>query len=207
MVVAGIDVGAEAKGFHVVVLRGTIAECFHRRDVAEVVALCTSAQVVAIDAPGGWALPEISPCGRSRLAERTLKARRGITSFCTPTRSRALAHSKGFYTWTFNGEKLWQALRSPCGATTRLIETFPHGVACALRGQRLRAADKRHDRGHLLRQLGYRLPPTATMDHLDACLCAHAAARFAAGDFEEFGHVSEGCIVLPAWRRPRNPEA
>jgi predicted nuclease with RNAse H fold len=81
----------------------------------------------------------------------------------------------------------------------RLIETFPHGIACALRGQVLRARDKRHDRSHLVKRLGYQLAQPTSIDYLDATLCAHAAACFAQGKFEKFGNATEGCIVLPSW--------
>lgn len=144
MMAAGVDVGAEKKGFHVVILEGNSAKCFHREKPDEVRALCARAGVVAIDAPCGWSRQSDSPTGRSRQAERDLKAHRGIQSFYTPTRARALANKKKNYDWMFNGETLWRAFRAHLrGRPMRLIETFPHGIASTLRGQVLRAKDKR----------------------------------------------------------------
>lgn len=200
MRVAGVDVGAEKKGFHIVMLDGNSAKCFHRETPNEVRFLCALAGVVAIDAPCSWACPRVSPTGRSRQAERDLKTHRGIQSFYTPTRARALANQKQHYDWMFNGESLWRALRAQVrNRPMRLIETFPHGIACALRGQVLSAKDKRHDRRHLIQRLGYELDQPTSIDYLDATLCAHAAICFAQGKFEEFGDATEGCIALPTW--------
>jgi hypothetical protein len=156
--------------------------------------------VIAIDAPCGWACESVSPTGRSRQAERDLKARRGIQSFYTPTRARALANKKNNYEWTFHGEELWRLLRRRFADTpVRLIETFPHGIASALRGQVLSAKNKRRDRSRLVERLGYSLDAPASIDFLDATLCAHAATCFARGKFETFGNATEGFIVLPMW--------
>jgi predicted nuclease with RNAse H fold len=200
MRVAGVDVGAGKKGFHLAILDGHSAKCFHREKPTEVRDLCAGLGVIAIDAPCGWACQSISSTGRSRQAERDLKAHRGIQSFYTPTRARAVASEKSNYDWMFNGEELWRTLRHhPIGGPVRLIETFPHGIACALRGQVLSARNKRRDRSRLLERLGYSLDTPASIDYLDATLCAHAAACFAQGKFEEFGNATEGCIVLPPW--------
>jgi predicted nuclease with RNAse H fold len=200
MVTAGVDVGAEKKGFHIVILEGTSAKCFHRETPDEVRSVCAPAGVVPIDAPRGWACPSISPTGRSRQAERDLRAQRGIQSFYTPTRARALANEKKNYDWVFNGEKLWRAFRAHLRSRPmRLIETFPHGIACALRGQWLSAKDKRPNRSRLLQKLRYQLDQPASIDYLDATLCAHAAICFAQGKFEEFGNATEAWIVLPPW--------
>ena len=200
MMVAGVDVGAEKKGFHVVILEGNVGKCFHREKPTEVRDLCARVEVIAIDAPCGWACQSISPTGRSRQAERDLKALRGIQSFYTPTRARAAVNMNKNYDWVFNGEQLWRTLRQRAiGGPVRLIETFPQGIACALRGQVLSAKNKRHDRGRILKRLGYLLDTPASIDYLDATLCAHAAACFAQGSFEQFGNATEGCIVLPPW--------
>jgi predicted nuclease with RNAse H fold len=200
MKVAGVDVGAGKKGFHLVILEGHSAKRFHRQKPNDVRDLCACAGVIAIDAPCGWACQGISPTGQSRQAERDLKARRGIQSFYTPTRARAVANGKNHYDWMFNGEKLWRAFRAHLRSRPmRLIETFPHGVACALRGQVLSAKNKRRDRSRLVERLGYSFDGPVSIDYLDAALCAHAAACFARGKFEEFGNVTEGCIVLPPW--------
>ena len=198
MMVAGVDVGAEKKGFHVVILEGNSARCFHREKPSDVRDLCARAEVIAIDAPCGWACQRISPTGRSRQAERDLKALRGVQSFYTPTRTRAAANKNKNYDWVFNGETLWRSLRQhSISGPVRLIETVPHGIACALLGQVLSARNKRRDRSRLLKRLGYSLDAPASIDYLDARLCAHAAACFAESKFEEFGNATEGCIVLP----------
>jgi hypothetical protein len=64
----------------------------------------------------------------------------------------------------------------------------------------LSAANKRRDRRRLLKRLGYSLDTPASIDCLDATLCAHAAACFAEDKFEQFGNAKEGFIVLPPWR-------
>jgi predicted nuclease with RNAse H fold len=200
MMVAGVDVGAGKKGFHLAILNEHSVPCFHFEKPNEVREVCAGLGVIAIDAPCGWACQGISPTGRSRQAERDLKARRGIQSFYTPTRARAVANEKKNYDWMLNGEKLWQTLRTPpINGLVRLIETFPHGIACALHGQVLNAKNKRRDRSRLLERLGYSFDAPVSIDYLDATLCAHAAACFARGKFESFGNATEGCIVLPPW--------
>ena len=42
-------------------------------------------------------------------------------------------------------------------------------------------------------------PPSGRRRYLDATLCAHAAACFAQGKYEQFGNATEGRIVLPPW--------
>jgi len=200
MKAAGIDVGACEKGFHIVILEGSRAHCFHRATIREVVFLCNSTNVVAIDAPCGWACKSISPTGRSRQAERDLKSQRGIQSFYTPTRSQALNNKKSFYDWMFNGERIWRAFHEESRRRPlHLLETFPHGIACALRGQIIPAKNKRRDRSQLVKKLGYRLEHSHKIDYLDAALCAHAAICFAQGRTEEFGNPTEGKIFLPKW--------
>src|SRR5450755_343330 len=103
----GIDVGGESKGFHAVAVRGHDFERKTSSDPSEIVKWCVElSDVVAVDAPCRW-----SQSGSSRLAERDLKlSGRKINCFATPTRAQAQAHTKRFYDWVFNGEKLYESL-------------------------------------------------------------------------------------------------
>jgi predicted nuclease with RNAse H fold len=83
IIVAGIDVGGRAKGFHAVALRAgayldRIASC-------EVAGWCRqiNARIIGIDAPCRW-----SATGRARTAERELMTER-IWCFSTPSREAA----------------------------------------------------------------------------------------------------------------------
>ena len=74
MIVVGIDVGGDRKGFHAVLLRdGQILGTKGDRDPAAIVAWCleNEADVVAVDAPGRW-----SQSRASRSAERELGRQR-----------------------------------------------------------------------------------------------------------------------------------
>src|SRR5450755_4271128 len=104
--VVGIDVGGQRKGFHAVALRDGIFKKTASVEHAEIVGWCLElkAEVVAVDAPCGW-----SQSTSSRCAERDLKvAGHKIHCFATPTHSQAQAHTKHFYDWVFNGEKLYE---------------------------------------------------------------------------------------------------
>src|SRR5688572_33191099 len=101
VLVVGIDVGAPAKGYHAVALRGTEpVGKFHSHDAAEIARWCVTreAGVVAVDAPCRWRMQG----GKARLAERELAAGR-ISCFSTPTEAKARGHA--FYTWMFAGQE------------------------------------------------------------------------------------------------------
>src|SRR5437016_4028593 len=108
-------------------------------DATESLAWCLSlgASVIAIDAPCRW-----SSDGGSRQAERSLEVgRMKIQCFSTPTRGRAVDHTKGFYDWVLNGERLYEQLKSKFplfdGTDRKMpicFETFPQAVACSLAG-------------------------------------------------------------------------
>lgn len=179
-VVAGIDVGGENKGFHVVALRGpTLLGTLQTNEPAEVVSWCTSqdAVLVAVDAPCGW-----SQGGefRSREAERQL-ALRGYSSHATPVRDKAT--EKAFHAWMLNGERLYSALghfyplyrgQSPL-PTKFSFETYPHVAACGFSGKRLSASDKNKDRRNIIHAAGIEDSSLKNVDLVDAALCALVA--------------------------------
>ena len=200
--VAGIDVGGPAKGFHGVMLRGRlIVDTLHETDASAMARWCGTwkARVIGIDAPCGW-----SRTGGSRAGERAL-AELGIRCFATPTEERA--DGNRFYDWVRNGLRLYAAL----GATHRLydgrrgsgricFETFPHAIACSLAGRVIPARSKATIRRALLRGAGYDIGQLKSIDHVDAALCAHAAREFTLCPFLCLGNPGDGFIVTPAWR-------
>lgn len=206
-IVAGIDVGSPRKGFHAVALKGrAFLGRFHSAHADHVAAWCRElgVHVVAIDAPCKW-----SRTGRARQAERDLMNEK-IWCFATPTRNAALAHKAAQYNWMLAGEALYLALASSHrlfdgvehgNGRPIVFETFPHAIACHLKGQILRAKDKRRDRLQLLSREGVDTKEMTNIDWIDAGLCALAAAFFAAGEEQRYGDPHEGFIIVPPWRR------
>ena len=204
--VVGIDVGGMKEGFHAIALRAGVFEKMTSTDPAEIVEWCLNhkAKVVAVDAPCGW-----SETGRSRQAERDLAlAGRRIQCFMTPTRAQALANTKGFFAWVFNGERLYQLLArnypvfdgkrhaGPCS-----VETFPHGIVCCFSRKVVPAIPKVPSRRKALIDRGFDITPLTNIDFIDAGLCAVAAREFRQGRFASFGRKDEGFIVLPGCER------
>jgi len=198
--VVGIDVGSEQKGFHAVALQGgTFVNKTITTDPAEIVAWCLDqrATVVAVDAPCGW-----SQSGSSRQAERELALLGKINCFSTPTREHAL--HRDFYTWVFNGENLYRSLivQYPLfdGQRTEeqiCIETFPHAVVCAMAGRVVSAKSKAKVRREALKNRGQDVSSLPNIDFVDAALCAVAADEFRKGNYQRYGDLSEGFIVVP----------
>jgi predicted nuclease with RNAse H fold len=199
-VVVGIDVGGTKKGFHAVALRntrvlGTLASC----SAADVAAWCREqdASAVGVDAPCRWRLT-----GQARPCERRL-ARLGISAFSTPNRATGAVHP--FYRWMVNGAELFRRLgmhyRLYDGRTRprrpMCFETFPQAIACALAGKMLSAKRKRVDRRRLLEKAGIATNTLATIDGIDAALCALTAQHVLAGRFNAYGDAAEGFILLP----------
>lgn len=198
--VAGVDVGGAKKGFHAVALRDrhivdTLATC----SAAEVTRWCREQRAVAIgiDAPCRWSLT-----GRARPCEREL-ARLRMSCFSTP--SRAIGKDHPFYRWMVNGAELFRRLapqyrlydaRSPM-LDPICFETFPQAIACTLAGKTLSARHKRVDRRRLLEKVGIATDTIATIDEIDATLCALAAQHVLAGEFKALGDAAEGFILLP----------
>ena len=199
--VAGIDVGGPAKGFHAVALQDRRLVAKHAsRSASEIAAWCVKldASVIAIDAPCHWR----SDGGPARAAEVQL-ARAGISSYSTPTEEKGSGHA--FYTWMLAGMELFSALApshslydgtSPPARVC--IETFPQAVACALAGKIVSAKAKAVVRRALLEEGGLRASSFSNIDEVDAALCAIAADRFARGDFRAFGDKVCGFIVVPS---------
>ncbi len=199
--VVGVDVGGPRKGFHAIALSGSRIHASLRTPVAaELAAWCRAhdAQAVAVDAPCRWR----PPGGPGRLAEREL-AREGMACFPTPTRERAAGHP--FFQWMLGGAEVFAALerfyplyagRSHEGPVC--FETFPQAVACALAGGIVSAKEKRPVRTALLQRAGINVAALATIDEIDATLCALAAQRFTEGSFKAYGEAATGYLIVPA---------
>ena len=200
--VAGIDVGAERRGFHAVALCKGVFKIKASTEASEIAQWCCQqeAKVVAVDAPCGW-----SQTGKSRLAERDLKiGERKIQCFATPTRATARANKKGFFNWVFNGEKLYKLFKAPYplfeGGEPQIpacIETFPHAIVCALNGKVVPAKPKGSRRRKALRESGYDDKTLSNIDFVDAALCPLPAHAFLQQGTQHFGQKGEGFIVVP----------
>jgi predicted nuclease with RNAse H fold len=209
--VVGIDVGAQKKGFHAVALiDGSFERPTRFTDPIEIVRWCREleATTIAVDAPCGWSAS--GPSFSSRAAERNLKlGGKKIHCFATPDKDSAQAHKTGFYGWVMNGERLYDGLKGHFALYdgTRqnrpaCLETFPHAVVCALRGDVVPAKPKRKNRLDALS--GYKNCRLLTsVDFIDAALCAAAAESFQLDSCYEFGNSSEGIIVVPKPRVSR----
>jgi predicted nuclease with RNAse H fold len=77
------------------------------------------------------------------------------------------------------------------------FETFPQAIACILAGRPLSAGKKRSDRREVLEAAGIGTQALASLDLVDAALCAVAAHRYLSGDCQMLGDAEEGFIVLP----------
>jgi predicted nuclease with RNAse H fold len=200
-VVAGIDVGASAKGFHLVALHGAaIAGTYHTTEPTDAVRWCqkVGAKLVAVDAPSGWRRGTDQSC---REAEEKLR-QSGYSSYPTPCRE--IADTNPAYAWMLNGERLYSALRShyplfsgetPAGSFC--FETYPYVASCALAGRKLKAEDKGLDRRELIRAAGINNEPLQSIDHVDATICALVAFSVAIDYCEICGNSEEGFIVVP----------
>jgi predicted nuclease with RNAse H fold len=200
-VVAGIDVGGAKKGFHGVALsRGRYLAQFASTDAAAMVAWCreAGAAAVGVDAPARW-----SETGRMRPAEREL-ASSGIRCFATPRLETALGHP--FYAWMLQGAALYRGLEreyplydgTQAAGMRTCFETFPQAIAWALAGTPVSAKEKGPVRRALLAQAGIDPALLASIDMVDAALCALAAHRLQLGEVSRFGDAESGFIVIPA---------
>jgi predicted RNase H-like nuclease len=207
LTVAGIDVGAPGKGFHAVALRGgRYLDKFASCDASQMTAWCREigASVVGIDAPCRWSLT-----GGTRPAELALKAE-GIGCFSTPSRSAAESHPTGHFDWMLAGAELFRQVETsyPLFVGERLAdgakcscETFPHAVTCVMLGRVVAAKNKRRDRLGVLASAGITLPPRASIDVIDAAICALAALYLAGNSGKSYGDAESGLIVVPMRRR------
>jgi predicted nuclease with RNAse H fold len=201
--VAGIDIGGDKKGNHLVILRGTKIACSIRRKTPEfMLQACVEFDVAAvgIDAPCQWRVGETG-----RLAERALAQQR-ISLFATPTREQALASQSGFYGWMFNGERIYQtfAPRFPLYASLAghagpvCFETFPHAITCALLKHEAASAKHKHSqRRRVLEEAGIDAASLRSIDEVDAALCALSANFLLQGKVVAHGDALGGFIVVP----------
>lgn len=201
--VAGIDVGGDRKGNHLVILRGTEIVCNASRATPEqMLEQCRAYEVraVGIDAPCRWRTG-----AAGRLAEKALAQRR-IFSFATPAREVAMASKSGFYGWMFNGERVYDvfAAHFPLFSGGEKItgrvcfETFPHAITCAFLGTDVASAkQKGPQRREILAREGIETAPLRSIDDVDAALCALAARYLLEGRVDIYGDEPGGFIVVP----------
>ncbi|MFM0341845.1 DUF429 domain-containing protein [Paraburkholderia fungorum] len=203
--VAGIDIGGNRKGNHLVIMRGReIVWNNPRRETPEqMLEKCLEFEVkaVGIDAPCQWRGNEAG-----RLAEKEL-ARQRIFSFATPTRETAVASKSGFYEWMFNGERVYQAFAPHFSlfknggerADRVCFETFPHAIATALLKTEVASAkQKRTQRRRVLEDAGIDATSLKSIDEVDAGLCALTANFLIDERFVAYGDELGGFIVVPA---------
>lgn len=202
--VAGIDIGGDRKGNHLVILRGTEIVCNLSQKAPEhMLEICLQFGVAAvgIDAPCLWRAGDAG-----RQAEKEL-ARRRIFSFATPTRELAKASKSGFYGWMFNGERIYQAFAPhfPLFNNERKIgervcfETFPHAITSAFLGSEIASAKrKRTQRREILEDAGIETASLRSIDEVDATLCALTANYLLKGEIVAYGDKLGGFIVVPA---------
>ncbi|GGP22379.1 DUF429 domain-containing protein [Silvimonas iriomotensis] len=201
-VVAGVDVGGERKGCHLVILRGTdILLSTRSTDAATLTRHCVEhgARLVGVDAPCRWATQ-----GVGRVAEKQLNARK-LFVFSSPTREIALAHPTNFYGWMFNGERVFDALAAHyplwSGETPArgvCFETFPHAITAALlQSEAVSARRKRSQRRAVLVAAGIDPSGLRSIDDVDAALCALCAQYLGRGQVQRYGEVPDGLIAVP----------
>jgi len=202
--VAGIDVGGDKKGCHLVVMQGSsILWGISSKTPEVLVRTCIEYDVVAVgvDAPCQWRTGD-----GARLAEKEL-ARARISSFSTPTRELAVANAANFYGWMFNGERLYQALSPiyPLLSGGEYVsgrvsfETFPYAVTCAMLGRDVVSAkQKSTQRRQLLEEIGVDTGMLKSIDAVDAALCALTARFLLEGKAKPYGDAAGGYIWVPA---------
>jgi predicted nuclease with RNAse H fold len=204
----GIDVGVR-RGLDLVLLDDDRAILdTHRRVAVEDVAGIAAdagADVVAIDAPPGWALS-----GRSRLTERELRLF-GLQSFNTPSDARMADHP--FYAWMTVGFRVFEAVadrypryRGTGRVKGTAIEVFPHATAVVLAGfLPPDGIGKREWRRAILRDERVDVRALRSLDQLDAALAALTGLYALERRFSAPGDPREGQIVLPSAVLPAHP--
>jgi predicted nuclease with RNAse H fold len=211
----GVDV-AVRRGLDLVLLgEGRAVLDTHRRvAVADLRAIAEELEpdVVAIDAPPGWAIS-----GKSRLTERELRWF-GIQCFNTPSDKKMAEHP--FYEWMTVGFEAFQAIATTHpryrGGSVKghAIEVFPHATAVVLAGALPpEGVSKREWRRAVLRKHGVDVGGLRSMDQVDAALAALTGLLALERRFSAPGDPREGQIVVPAaslpahpYRRARKPE-
>jgi predicted nuclease with RNAse H fold len=170
----GIDVGAEAKGFHVAVAEGDrVIRLFRACDPEPIIRALESPSVIAIDAPSRALIKGPD----TRQAERELR-RAGFR--IQWTRRQAPAP-----TWMLNGERLWAAL---CSAfpEAAIIETFPSAAWANLSASSLQVP----------MTIWAEVDHATRADSLDAIVAAEVALRWSIGQATLSGPEDE---LGPIW--------
>lgn len=192
---AGVDVGAERKGFHLALVddRTCISIRGGARDHLSVEdAVCLLSEwrpgVIAIDSPCEWA----SDSEHSRPEEKRI-AREICGIRWTPHRSAGAKST--YYAWVRHGLKLYEAIRE-VGNSWRVVECFPTASWTRLGGKRGSKSRARWSE-KVLRQSMDHLPARMNQDQRDAIGAALTARMHARGETEPFGK-----ILVPA--RPYN---
>jgi predicted nuclease with RNAse H fold len=131
---AGVDVGAQRKGFHVAAVdeRRVVHGPVNVASVAEAVDLLASLApvVIGIDSPCRAA----PPGARSRACERQLAA--AVCGIRYTPDAKALVEGGGYYEWIRNGFALYDALAGAAGCACRVVEVFPTASWTRLGGPR-----------------------------------------------------------------------
>jgi predicted RNase H-like nuclease len=210
----GIDVGVR-KGLDLVLLEGLeVVETARRVRVQELGRLIgdLDPEIVAIDAPPGWALKR----GGSRETEQQIRVF-GIQSFGTPSRERK---DHAFYGWMRVGFDVFRVaakhgfLRySPPGSPRHsAIEVFPHASAVVLAGclpprSASKGRPKYEWRRRVLSACGVDAGDLRSPDQVDSALAALTGLYALKGRCFAPGNPKEGVIVLPAATLPPPPYA
>lgn len=209
--VAGIDVGGDRKGCHLVVLQASTVVLVDKGSPEHVanVAVTAGAIAIGIDSPCKWATHD-----GGRAAEKQLSKER-IFCFSTPTREKALSSASGFFGWMLNGERVFQALANThsllesnrFSQSNTCFETFPHAITCALIGKEIASAKlKKSQRRQLLERFGINTHsvecPLKSVDALDAALCALTAQHLINGRIKAYGDPETGIIFVPETHSP-----
>lgn len=203
----GIDVGVR-KGLDLVLLDEDRRICEAARGVRleELRALVEDLgpDVVAVDAPPGWARS-----GRSRLTERELRWF-GISCFNTPSDERMGEHP--FFAWMTVGFDVYRVLedrfpRYRDGSVRgTAIEVFPHASAVVLAGcLPPRGVPVHAWRRSVLRAQGVDADALRSADQVDAALAALTGLYALERRFSAPGDPLEGRIVVPAASLPAHP--
>ncbi|HSJ51653.1 MAG TPA: DUF429 domain-containing protein [Actinomycetota bacterium] len=202
----GVDVGVR-KGLDLVLVDGReVLDTARRVAVDRFAALVDDLgpDVVAIDAPPGWAAT-----GRSRRTERELRWF-GIQCFNTPSDVRMGDHP--FYEWMTVGFAAFRAIeasfpRYRSGSVRRTaIEVFPHASAVVLAGCLPPRGVPAHAwRREVLRAQGLDARALRSADQVDAALAALTGRLALERRFSAPGDPREGQIVLPTATLPAHP--
>ncbi|SOZ68501.1 conserved hypothetical protein [Cupriavidus taiwanensis] len=117
-----------------------------------------------------------------------------------------MASTTGFYDWMLCGERVFQTFapmypllnekRYAAGPVS--FETFPHAITCSLLGREVASAKlKRVQRRKLLEDVGIHTSSLASIDSVDAALCALTAEFLLEGRTRTYGDAHGGYIFVP----------